>query len=84
VSLIPITELSDEDAAAIAGFEIVVENAQAGDGHMDYVHKVKFVPKIEALAQLAKRFGLDKPEPDDSGKDVPTFIFPPGTEISIR
>jgi hypothetical protein len=28
--------------------------------------------------------GLLEPEPDDSGKDVPTFIFPPGTRIKIE
>jgi hypothetical protein len=40
--------------------------------------------KIHALEILCKHLGLFTPEPDESGKDVPTFVFPPGTEINIR
>ena len=73
-----------EMASAVSKLEVVKKNLQAGDGHTDTVVKLWFWNKNEALTLLAKHFGLDKPEPDDSGKDVPTFIFPPGTRIKIE
>ncbi len=42
----PITELSEEEAWCIAGFEVIIKNAEAGDGHQDTVHKVKLVDRV--------------------------------------
>jgi len=80
----PVSHWTPEMAAAVTSFEVIKKNAAAGDGHVDVVHKIRLSPKIQALEILCKRLGLLTPAPDESGKEVPTFIFPPGTEISIR
>jgi phage terminase small subunit len=54
----PIVSLDDESAALIAGFEVIVKNAEAGDGHMDTVHKVKVVDRARYVEMAAKHFGL--------------------------
>jgi len=54
----PIHTLSEEDAAAIAGFETVIKNAKAGDGITDEVLKVKTHNKPQVLELLAKHFKL--------------------------
>lgn len=54
----PITSLDDESAALIAGFEVIVKNAEAGDGHMDTVHKVKIVDRARYVEMAAKHFKL--------------------------
>jgi phage terminase small subunit len=54
----PIHELSDDEAAAIAGFEVLIKNAKAGDGITDQIHKLKFWDKNKALEILAKHFGM--------------------------
>jgi hypothetical protein len=36
------------------------------------------------LELLHKHLGLLQPAPDDSGKDVPTFILPPGTQVKVK
>jgi len=57
-NLLPIVELDDEAAAALAGFEVIIKNAAAGDGVTDVVHKIKTYDKTKALDILAKHFGL--------------------------
>ena len=57
-SLRPIHELSDDEAAAVASLEVIIKNAQAGDGHTDTVHKVKVWDKTKSLELLGKHFGL--------------------------
>lgn len=54
----PIKQLSAEEAAQVAQFEIIIKNAQAGDGVVDTVHKVKLTDRLKALEILAKHFGL--------------------------
>ena len=54
----PIKELTAEQAAALAGFEVVIKNAKAGDNQTDTVHKIKFWDKVRMLEQLGKHFGL--------------------------
>src|SRR5262249_16471847 len=68
----PVSQWTAEMAAAVASFEVIVKNAKAGDGHTDVVHKIRFNSKTRALEVLCRHLGLLKPEPDDSGKDVPT------------
>lgn len=50
--------LTDEDAAAIAGIEIVKQNILPDDGKSDFVHKIKLWDKVRALETLAKHFQL--------------------------
>lgn len=57
-NLRPIHSLSQEEAACIAGFEVIIKNAQAGDGITDTVHKVKVLDKTKSLEMLAKHFAL--------------------------
>jgi len=54
----PIHTLSDEDAACIAGLEVVMKNATAGDGKIDRVLKVKIWDKRATLEMLGKHFAL--------------------------
>jgi hypothetical protein len=33
--------LTAEQGAALAGFEVLIKNAKAGDGQIDEIHKIK-------------------------------------------
>ena len=57
-TLKPVSQLSADDAAAIAQLDVLKQNVTAGDGVMDTVHRIKFVEKIRALELLAKHFAL--------------------------
>ena len=57
-NLKPIHELTAEQAACIGGFEVLKKNAEAGDGKIDVVHKVKVIDKTRSLEMLAKHFAL--------------------------
>jgi phage terminase small subunit len=57
-NLRPITSLGDDEAALIAGFEVIVKNAEAGDGHTDKVHKIKIVDRARYVEMAAKHFKL--------------------------
>lgn len=63
----PLGELSDEDAAAIAGLEVIIKNAKAGDGQTDTIHKIKVWDKTRSLEMLAKHFALLTERVDVSG-----------------
>jgi phage terminase small subunit len=54
----PIHTLSAEDAALIAGFEIVVKNAAGGDGHADRVLKVRLRDPAPYVQMAMKHLGL--------------------------
>lgn len=66
-NLKPIHELTDDDAAALAGYEVVKKNAEAGDGKVDIVHKIRKWDKPKALELLAKHFGLLTEKIEHSG-----------------
>lgn len=51
-------ELTPEQGAVLASFEVIKKNAEAGDGQIDTVHKIKVWDKTKALQDLAKHFGL--------------------------
>lgn len=57
-NLKPIHLLNSEEASLIAGFEVIVKNAQAGDGHTDIVHKIKVVDRARYVEMAAKHFKL--------------------------
>ena len=57
-NLKPISELTAEQGAAIASFEVLIKNAEAGDGKQDVVHKIRLWDKVRALELLAKYFRL--------------------------
>ena len=57
-NLKPIKDLTAEQGAALASFEVIKKNAEAGDGVIDTVHKFKVWDKTRALEMLAKHFAL--------------------------
>lgn len=57
-NLRPLHALSDEAAAMVAGLEVIIKNAAAGDGVTDRVHKIRVVDQVKPLEILAKHFGL--------------------------
>jgi phage terminase small subunit len=54
----PLADLTEEQAACIGGFEVLIKNAKAGDGVTDTIHKFKLWDKPKALEMLAKHFAL--------------------------
>lgn len=54
----PLHTLTPEESACISGMEVIIKNAEAGDGHMDTVHKIKVWDKPRTLEMLGKHFGL--------------------------
>jgi phage terminase small subunit len=53
-----VNELSPEQGSALAGLEVIIKNAEAGDGVTDRVHKFKVWDKTRSLEMLAKHFAL--------------------------
>ena len=56
--LLPFEQWPADALALLEGFEVVIKNAAAGDGHTDTVHKVHLAKKMAALEILAKHFGM--------------------------
>jgi phage terminase small subunit len=50
--------LTAEQGACLAGFEVLIKNAKAGDGVTDTIHKFKLWDKVHSLELLAKHFAL--------------------------
>lgn len=57
-NLRPLHTLTDDAAACVAGMEVIIKNAAAGDGVTDRVHKIRVVDQVKPLELLAKHFGL--------------------------
>lgn len=57
-ALLPLAAWPPDALALLEGFEVLVKNAAAGDGHTDLVHKVHLAKKLGALEILAKHFRL--------------------------
>ena len=57
-NLKPIKSLTVEQAALIAGFEVVKKNAVAGDGHTDTVAKVRLKDASRYVEMAGKHFAL--------------------------
>ncbi len=58
----PLSALSPEQSAAISSYEVVLKNAEAGDGHTDRVLKVRMWDKLKALELLCRHLRLFEPE----------------------
>src|SRR3990167_1566552 len=54
----PLHTLSEEEAWCIGGYEIIKKNAEAGDGHIDTVHKVKLIDRGRYVELAAKHQGM--------------------------
>lgn len=66
-TLKPMSEWSAEQGAQIASMEVIIKNAEAGDGKTDRVHKFRVWDKTKALTDLAKHFALLTEKVDLSG-----------------
>lgn len=66
-NLRPLHTLTAEQAACIAGVEVIIKNAKAGDGQTDTVHKIKIWDKPRTMEMLAKHFGLLMEKIEHSG-----------------
>ena len=53
-----VKDLTAEQGACLSGFEVIIKNAEAGDGITDTVHKFKVWDKTRALEMLARHFKL--------------------------
>lgn len=53
-----ITQLERDHSAAIASFEVLKKNAEAGDGKIDVIHKARLWDKIKALELIGKHLRL--------------------------
>ena len=53
-----ITQLEHDHSAAIASFEVLKKNAEAGDGKIDVIHKARLWDKIKALELIGKHLRL--------------------------
>jgi phage terminase small subunit len=64
--------LTTEQGAALAGFEVLIKNAKAGDGVTDTIHKFKLWDKVRGLELLAKHYALlvEKIEIKDVGAEA--------------
>lgn len=60
-------DLTPEQGSALAGIEVLIKNAKAGDGVTDTIHKIKLWDKTKALDSLAKHFGVLKETLDVQG-----------------
>jgi len=63
-----IAKLDPEQGSALAGFEVIIKNAEAGDGKTDKVHRIKLWDKTRALEMAAKYFGLLQERVDHTGE----------------
>lgn len=82
--LLPIQNLSDEDASAISSVEFVMKNEHAGDNKVDHVGKIKLWNKPQALELLFKHLGLLATGEQSQHYSGPVFVMPEGTKVAIK
>lgn len=65
-------DLSEDQGAAVAGFEVLIKNAKAGDGVTDTIHKFKLWDKVKAIELYMRHYGMlvDKLEVKDVNPDA--------------
>jgi phage terminase small subunit len=51
-------DLGPAAAAALAGFEVLIKNAEAGDDQTDTIHKFKLWDKVKAIELYMKHYGM--------------------------
>lgn len=75
-NLRPLKDLTEAEAWAIAGFEVVIKNVTAGDGQQDTVAKIKLVDRSKYVEMAAKHFGLLVEKVEHSGGIAITHEVP--------
>ena len=63
----PIQQLTEEEAWCIAGAEVIIKNAKAGDGITDTVLKLKFIDRRGYVELAAKHQGMLTEKVEHSG-----------------
>jgi phage terminase small subunit len=65
-------DLGPDAGAALAGFEVLIKNAAAGDGVTDTIHKFKLWDKVKAIELYMKHYGMliEKVEVTDAGVEA--------------
>jgi hypothetical protein len=66
----PVHQLTEEEAWCIAGVEVIIKNAAAGDGHTDRVLKLKFVDRGKYVELAARHQGMLHDKVDVNVTDV--------------
>jgi hypothetical protein len=51
-------DMTEDERSLVAACEVIVKNAEAGDGHTDRVLKLRAWDRTKALEMLAKHFAL--------------------------
>jgi hypothetical protein len=69
-NLRPIHQLSEDERFCIAGVEVIIKNAEAGDGHTDRVHKIKVSDRARFVEMAAKYYGLLKERVEVDASDA--------------
>jgi hypothetical protein len=66
------TDLTAAQGACLAGFEVLIKNAKAGDGVTDTIHKFKLWDKVRAIELYMKHRGMliEKLEVKDTTADA--------------
>lgn len=64
------TELTEEEAWCIDSYEIIIKNAEAGDGHTDTVAKLKFQRRKDYVELAARHQGMLHDKVDVNVTDV--------------
>ena len=57
-NLKPVQDLTPEQGSGLASLELILKNAEGGNGKVDRVLKLKLCDKLRALELLAKHYGL--------------------------
>jgi phage terminase small subunit len=79
-NLLPINEWTEEMSAQVASIEIVKRNQTPRGTAI----KVKFWNKNQALELMHKHLRLlEERDPNAGQPDVPAFVLPPGSKVSI-
>jgi len=73
-NLKPLHELTDAQQACISSREVILKNAQAGDGKVERVLKIRLWDKISALEMAMQHFKRLQPKTDE----------PPVQKVSVR
>jgi phage terminase small subunit len=82
---IPIQELDDDTAAAIAGLETATERVRGEDGGSTHIRKYKIADKNSALEKLAKHLGiyeLDNHQKTDALTEILKRMAPSALPVS--
>ena len=68
-NVVPISQLTEAQAGQIAGLEVIIKNARAGDGMTDEVLKVKLKDMYKWVELACQYFGMIQDKPADAGND---------------